>query len=190
MTIKTRTEWNQGGTIKVRCCYFRSSGPDHLQVSPGDVSVPEGGAAADELAELPAGGGAELPEQGVVTVSVWKVPWCIWACTSFWSYFFMLKVFVRFFYCHIACVKFKHAELACLSWKLQWKRCSFTLNVVMCFELGGSWVKLNFSSYSQSNHARREEAESAGEPGVLLPFLVSSDERQILFLWHVYFSCS
>lgn len=28
------------------------------------MSVPEGGAAADDLAGLPAGGGGELPEQG------------------------------------------------------------------------------------------------------------------------------
>ncbi len=45
------------------CC--RSPSSKHLKVSPGDVSVPEGGAAADKLAELPAGWGGELPEQGV-----------------------------------------------------------------------------------------------------------------------------
>ena len=50
----------------VLCC--RSPGSAHLQVSPGDVSVPEGGAAADELAELPAGRGGELPEQSEFTV--------------------------------------------------------------------------------------------------------------------------
>lgn len=44
------------------CC--RAPGPEHLQVSHGDVSVPERGAAADDLAGLPAGGDGELPDQG------------------------------------------------------------------------------------------------------------------------------
>ncbi|KAF3854824.1 hypothetical protein F7725_022879 [Dissostichus mawsoni] len=42
---------------------LQSPGPEHLQVPHGDMSVPEGGAAADDLAGLPAGGGGELPEQ-------------------------------------------------------------------------------------------------------------------------------
>lgn len=47
--------------------FCRTPGPEHLQVTHGDVSVLEGGAAADDLAGLPAGGGGELPEQGTAT---------------------------------------------------------------------------------------------------------------------------
>lgn len=47
--------------------FCRAPGPEHLQVAHGDVSVSEGGAAADDLAGLPAGGGGELPEQGTST---------------------------------------------------------------------------------------------------------------------------
>lgn len=45
-------------------CNCRAPGPEYLQVTHGDMSVPEGGAAADDLAGLPAGRGGELPEQG------------------------------------------------------------------------------------------------------------------------------
>lgn len=48
---------------------FRAPGAEHLQVTHGDMSVPEGGAAADDLAGLPAGRGGELPEQGSLTTA-------------------------------------------------------------------------------------------------------------------------
>ena len=47
---------------------FRALGPKHLQVAHGDVSVPERGAAADDLAGVPSGRDRELPEQGGVTM--------------------------------------------------------------------------------------------------------------------------
>ena len=45
---------------------YRTPRPEHLQVPHGDVSVPTGGAASQHVAELPAGRGGGLPEQGMV----------------------------------------------------------------------------------------------------------------------------
>lgn len=50
---------------------FRASGPKHIQVPYGDVSVPERRASADDLAGVPSGGSGELPEQGTAHKRSW-----------------------------------------------------------------------------------------------------------------------
>lgn len=71
-----------GSPARCRVFRCRSAGSDHLKVSPGDVSVPEGGAAADELAELPAGRGGGLPEQGVFAAFTFLWHLCAPVCLS------------------------------------------------------------------------------------------------------------